>query len=99
MLQKMRLLASIHLDAFLDYNKDPDFMIAAALYQFSVIAMDLMKKSSLSKQEVSRSLKTSTSQLSRLLDPSNKSKSVGQMFRLMSVLGYRVDWQIVKDVA
>ena len=91
--------ASVHLDAFLDYNKDPDFVRAAALYQLTIAAMGLMRKSSLSKQEVVRRLKTSSSQLSRLLDPTNTSKSLDEMLRLMSVLGYRVEWQIVKEVA
>jgi len=91
--------ASVHLDAFLDYNKDPDFVRAAALYQRTIAAMELMSKSSLSKHEVVRRLKTSPSQLARLLDPANKSKSVDEMLRLMSVLGYRVEWQIVKEVA
>jgi len=89
----------VHLDAFLDYNKDPDFVRAAALYQLTIAAMGLMRKSSLSKQEVVRRLKTSSSQLSRLLDPTNTSKSLDEMLRLMSVLGYRVEWQIVKEVA
>ena len=68
--------ASVHLDAFLDYNKDPDFLRNAALHQLTVEAVKLMKKSNLSKQEVIRRLKTSPSQLYRLLDPANYSKSL-----------------------
>jgi hypothetical protein len=91
--------ASVHVDAFLDYNKDPDFLRNAALHQLTVEAIKLMKKSSLSKQEVTRRLKTSPSQLYRLLDPANYSKSIDEMLRLVSVLGYRVEWNIVKEVA
>ena len=91
--------ASVHLDAFLDYNKDPDFLRDAALHQLTVDAVKLMKKSSLSKQEVARRLKTSPSQLYRLLDTANYSKSIDEMLRLVSVLGYRVEWSITKDVA
>ena len=91
--------ASVHLDAFLDYNKDPDFLRNAALHQLTVEAVKLMKKSNLSKQEVIRRLKTSPSQLYRLLDPANYSKSLDEMLRLVSVLGYRVEWSITEDVA
>jgi hypothetical protein len=91
--------ASVHLDAFLDYNKDPDFLRNAALHQLTVEAIKLMKKSSLSNQEVIRRLKTSPSQLYRLLDPANYTKSIDEMLRLVSVLGYRVEWNIVEDAA
>jgi hypothetical protein len=91
--------ASVHIDAFLDYNKDPDFLRDAALHQLTIEAIRLMKKSSLSKQEVIRRLKTSPSQLYRLLDPANYSKSIDEMLRLVSVLGFRVEWNIVEEVA
>lgn len=91
--------ASVHVDAFLDYNRDPDFLRNAALHKLTVEAVKLMKKSSLSKQEVIRRLKTSPSQLYRLLDPANYSKSVDEMLRLLSVLGYRVEWRVIEDVA
>jgi len=38
-----------------------------------------------------RALGTSASQLYRLLDPTNRSKSVGQMIALLHVLGREVD--------
>jgi hypothetical protein len=91
--------ASIHAGAFLDYNKDPDFLRNAALHQLTLEAVKLMKKSNLSKQEVIRRLKTSPSQLYRLLDAANYKKSIDEMLRLVSVLGYRVEWSIVKEVA
>lgn len=91
--------ASVHLDAFLDYNKDPDFLRNVVLHQLTVEAIKLMKKSSLSKQEVIRRLKTSPSQFYRLLDPANYSKSIDEMLRLVSVLGYRVELSITEDVA
>ncbi len=91
--------ASVHIDAFLDYNKDPELLRNAALHQLTIEAIKLMKKSSLSKQEVIRRLKTSPSQLYRLLDTANYSKSIDEMLRLVSVLGYRVEWSIVKEVA
>jgi hypothetical protein len=91
--------ASVHVDAFLDYNKDPDLLRNAALHQLTIEAIKFMKRSPLSKQEVIRRLGTSPSQLYRLLDPANYSKSIDEMLRLMSVLGCRVEWKVTDDVA
>ncbi len=88
---------SVHLDAFLDYNRDPDFLRNATLHKLSVDALKLVAKSGLSKHELVRRLKTSPSQLYRLLDPANYKKSVDEMLRLLAVLGYRVDMKLVKE--
>ena len=90
---------SIHLDAFLDYNRDPDYMRAILLHKLTVEAEKKMKLSGLSKHEVIRRLKTSPSQLYRLLDPTNNKKSVDEMLRLISVLGYSVELNLVENVA
>jgi len=58
-----------------------------------------MKASHLSKHEVVRRLKISPSQLYRLLDPTNYRKSIDEMLRLLTVLGCRVGWSIVKQAA
>jgi hypothetical protein len=90
---------SVHLDAFLDYNRDPDFMRETTLHKLTVEALKLLKSGGLSKQELIRRLKTSPSQLYRLLDPANYRKSVDEMFRLIAVLGYRVDIKVKKQAA
>jgi hypothetical protein len=90
---------SIHLDAFLDYNRDPDFLRAVFLRQITMDARKLFDSSGLSKHEVARRLETSPSQLYRLLDPTNKKKSADEMIRLMSVLGWKIEWRLVRDVA
>jgi hypothetical protein len=56
-------------------------------------------KSGLSKHELVRRLKTSPSQLYRLLDPANYTKSMDEMCRLLAVLGYRLEVQLVAAVA
>jgi hypothetical protein len=90
---------SVHLDAFLDYNRDPDFMREITLHNLTVDALRLLKTAGLSKQELIRRLKTSPSQLYRLLDPANYQKSVDEMLRLIAVLGYRVEMKISKEAA
>ena len=90
---------SVHIDAFLDYNRDPDFLRKVTLHKLSLEASKAMKASGLSKHEVVRRLKTSPSQLYRLLDPSNHRKSIDEMLRLLSVLGCKVEWTIVRQAA
>ena len=90
---------SIHLDAFLDYNRDPDFLRDVTLHKLSIEAQKLFKKAGLSKQEVMRRMKTSAGQLYRLLDPANYNKTVDQMLKLIAVLGYAVDMSIHKLAA
>jgi hypothetical protein len=88
---------SVHLDAFLDYNRDPDFMRDLVLHDLTVQTVPLVKRSGLSKHELTRRLKTSPSQLYRLLDTANYKKSVDEMIRLLAVLGYRVEMHLVNE--
>lgn len=90
---------SIHLDAFLDFNKDPGFLRDATLHRLTISANKLVQKSDLSKQEIIRRLRTSPSQLYRLLDPSNYQKSIDEMLRLLAVLGCSVEWKVLSKAA
>ncbi len=90
---------SVHLDAFLDYAEDPEFLRKITLHKLTLEARKALKASGLSKQEVTRRLKTSPSQLYRLLDSSNYRKSVDEMLRLLSVLGLTIEWNIVRRAA
>lgn len=90
---------AVLLDAFLDYNRDPDYVRQWMIYHLTIQAQDLLKKSDLSKHEITRRLKTSPSQLARLLNHANTRKSLDEMLRLIAVLGYRLEWLVVKDVA
>ena len=45
---------SVHLDDFLNYNKDPDYMRDMALYKLTVRARNLLKASKLPKRELAR---------------------------------------------
>lgn len=87
---------TIHVDAVLEYNRDPSMMADLAIYQLTVQARDRYEESGLSAREVARALHTSTSQLYRLLDPTNYSKSVHQLLALLHHLGYDVDVSLTK---
>ena len=77
---------SVPLDAVLEYNKDPEYIRKMTLFRMTVMALDALKKSGLSKRELSRRLKTSPSQIYRLLDTTNYKKSVDEMVKLLAVL-------------
>jgi len=82
---------SVHIDAVLEYNRDPSYLADLALYQLSVQARTRFASSGLSAREVARRLGTSPTQLYRLLDPTNNTKSLRQLFALLNLLGYDVD--------
>jgi len=54
-------------------------------------AENRVAKSPLSKREIIRRLGTSASQFYRLLDPTNSTKSVGQLVALLHILDFEVD--------
>jgi hypothetical protein len=80
---------SVHLDTVLEYNRDPAYLADLALYELSVQARTRFESSGLSARKVARRLGTSPTQLYRLLDPTTK--SLRQLFALLSLLGVDVD--------
>ena len=85
---------SVHIDAVLEYNEDPSYMAELTLYRLSEEARSRFEASGLSAREVSRWLGTSPTQLYRLLDPTNYSKSLRQLISLLYVLGCEVDVEV-----
>ena len=82
---------TIHLDAVLEYNRDPSYLSDLLLHKLTLEAQRAVESSDLSKRELIRALGTSASQFYRLLDPTNHTKSVGQMLALLHLLGREVD--------
>lgn len=77
---------TIHIEQVLEYNQDPVFLRDGLLYKLTLEAQERVRKSPLSKREIVRRLGTSASQLYRLLDQTNRRKSVDQMLLLLHVL-------------
>lgn len=82
---------SIHVDSILEYNEDPAYMRDLLLYELTIEANKCMAASGISRNEVLRRSKTSASQLARLLDVSNKSKSLDKMMVLFAALDCEVE--------
>lgn len=85
---------TVHIDAVLEVNKDPEYLQELLLHKLTVEALEGVEKSGIGKRQLARMLGTSPSQLYRLLDPANGSKSVGQMIALLNLVNKRVDIQI-----
>jgi len=56
------------LDAFLDYNRDPEYIRRVLVYRLTIQSLKLMDSHSITKRELARKLHTSPTQLYRLLD-------------------------------
>ena len=78
---------TVHIDAVLEYNRDPDHLAELFLHRLTIEARDAVEDSGLSKRELARRLGTSPAQLYRLLDTANSTKSLGQMLALLHLLG------------
>jgi hypothetical protein len=85
---------SVHIDAVLEYNEDPSYMAELTLYRLTLEAKERFEDSGLSAREVSRLLKTSPTQLYRLLEPTNYSKSLKQLVSLLYLLGAEVEVEV-----
>lgn len=85
---------SIPLDAFLDFNKDPDYLREAEMHRLTVLANKLLKESGISKREICRRMETSMSQLARILDTSNYSKTFDQLIKLFTIMGTEVKIEV-----
>lgn len=82
---------TVHSEQVLEYNRDPSFRRDALLYKLTIEAQKRIKKSPLSTREIIRRLRTSATQLYRLLDQTNYRKSVDQLLSLLHVLDCDVD--------
>lgn len=87
---------TIHLDQVLDYNRDPDYLRDLTVYELTLEAKDRVERSDLSKREIIRRLGTSATQFYRLLDPTNYTKSIGQLISLLEILDCEVEL-VVRD--
>jgi hypothetical protein len=90
---------SVHVDSVLEYNEDPEHLNHLLLYKLTLEAERRVAKSGLSKRELTRRLRTSAAQLYRLLDPTNTTKSIGQMIALLRAVGCDVEVVVKKRAA
>lgn len=85
---------SVHVDAVLEHNEDPAYMRDLLLYELTLQAQICMEESPLSQAEILRRAKTSPSQVARLLDASNKTKSVDKLVVLLGAMDCEVEFNV-----
>ena len=76
----------VHIEQALEYNEDPGYLAELLVHQLTAEAVQHVNVSGLSRRELARRLKTSVPQLYRLLDPTNKRKSISQLVSLLHIL-------------
>lgn len=81
---------AVHLDNVRLVALDPEALQELLLHRLTVEANEGLEESGLGKRQVARMLGTSPSQLYRLLDPTNYSKSIGQMLALLHLVDREV---------
>lgn len=82
--------SSVHVDAALDYNRDPAYLAEIKLHLLTVEALKRVEASGLSRRELARRLGTSVPQVYRLLDTANMRKSFVQLVALLDVVDCEV---------
>jgi hypothetical protein len=85
---------SVHVDWVLEYNEDPKYMRDLLLYNLTVEALKRIKAGRVPKNEILRRVGTSASQLARLLDTTNKTKSLDKMVELLRALDCEVEFTV-----
>jgi hypothetical protein len=85
---------AIPVEAFLEFNRDPEYLREIELYKLTSRAIDLVENSGMSKRAICRRMGTSLSQMSRLLDPTNYQKTIDQMLKLLTILGATIDIKV-----
>ena len=86
--------ASVHGDDVLEYNEDPAYLRDLTLYRLTLEAQKRIDRARLPKREIIRRLRTSPTQLYRLLDQTNYRKSIDHMLRLLQVLDCEVQFVV-----
>ncbi|HEY5265560.1 MAG TPA: hypothetical protein VIJ40_01975 [Acidimicrobiales bacterium] len=85
---------SVHIDEVLEYNGDPSYMAELMLYRLSQDAKTRFESSGISVRQMAEKLGTSPTQMYRLLDPTNYSKSLRQLISLLYMLDCEVEVEV-----
>ena len=85
---------AVHMDAVLEVNNDPEHMKDLLIYNLTLVLRKAVKRSPISTRELIRQMNTSPSQFYRMLDPTNTTKSINQMVKLLYMLGNDLEFVI-----
>lgn len=83
-------------DQILDIVQNPEYAKQQALYEMTKAVVKLLKESKVSKRELARRLKTSLSQIERLLTLTNYNKELSRLIEMAAILNYEFKWEFKK---
>ena len=78
---------SIHIDVFLHFNKNPEYMKEIALYELTMKLQKQREKLKIPISKLAQQLNTSKKQINLLLDQTNSKKTMDSMLDLACMLG------------
>lgn len=76
--------------------KNPDYIRHDTLCNVTIKLQNIMELRKISKREVARRLKTSVTQVNRLLDQTNYNKDLSRLIQMAAVLGYEFELSFKK---
>lgn len=76
--------------------QNPEYVKEQTLYEVTKEINDLIQKTGISKRELTRRLRTSMSQLLRLLNPANTNKELSRLIEIAAILNYEFMWKFKK---
>jgi hypothetical protein len=76
--------------------QNPDYILEETLYKMTGQLNKFIVSSRISKRQLARLLKTSVSQLNRILDPANYKKDIGRLIEIAALLNYEFLWDFKK---
>ena len=85
---------SVHIDHVLHFVNEPEYVHELLRHNLSLTANRLVAEGNVAKKELLRRLKTSPSQLDRLIDPSNTKTSIGRLLTLIVACEGKIDFSV-----
>jgi hypothetical protein len=77
-------------------SNNPDYMRQELMFELTMNILSIIEDVGISKRELARSLKTSVTQINRLLDQTNYNKDLSRLIQIASLLNYDFDWEFKK---
>ncbi len=80
-------------------SNNPDYMRQELMFELTMNIQSIIEDVGISKRELARSLKTSVTQINRLLDQTNYNKDLSRLIQIASLLNYDFDWELKSSIS
>ena len=76
--------------------KDPEYLLQTQIERLTATIKQTIAEQKISKRYIAEQLKTSDNQVQRLLNPAILNKNLEQLYKIATLLGLELDWQVRK---